>query len=335
MIVARALHCCRELAIVAPDDDLYARASSAVACILRRYTPLLEPAGYGHAFLDVSGTGRLFGPPRDTAWRLRNDIEGELRLRASLGVAGNKMVSRIASLAGRRSGLQDVPRGEEERFIAPFPAPVLPGVVPGIKERLDELNLQLVRDIAAAEARHLATAFGRLGPLLHQRALGVDDTPVRPPGSVTFAESDELLQSETNDYGELRVVVSRLAADVSDRLHEGCRRGCTLELLVVYSDHREALARAKLATPADAEDSLRPEALRLLDRALKRRTRVRRLRLRIFDLVRGLVQLQLFPDPQPERKARLEAAVDRLQRLYGKPALRLCSHASLAAPPAR
>src|SRR5512140_3430979 len=127
MVVARALRCCRDLKILPPDEPLYGRANRAVWGILRDYTPVLEPAGPGHTYLDLTGTTRLFGAARDTAWRVQREIRQRLRLDSAVGLAGNRLVSRIASIVRRPTGLEDVRHGDEPGFLAPLPARILPG----------------------------------------------------------------------------------------------------------------------------------------------------------------------------------------------------------------
>ncbi|MBP1625137.1 MAG: dinB, partial [Acidobacteria bacterium] len=108
MAVAKAMRYCRNTIVLPPNESLYLRASRAIFKVLENFSPLLEPSGHGHAYMDITGTGRLFGPPRDTAWMAQKEIRQRLRLDAALGVASNKMVSKIASEVIRPSGLQDV-----------------------------------------------------------------------------------------------------------------------------------------------------------------------------------------------------------------------------------
>ena len=128
MVLAKAIRYCRNLIILPPNEPLYLRASRAIFRVLENFSPVLEPSGHGHAYLDITGNGRLFGPPRDTAWRAQNEIRRQLHLDSLLGIASNKMVSRIASeIVTRPSGLQDVPPGNESSFLSPLPVRLLPG----------------------------------------------------------------------------------------------------------------------------------------------------------------------------------------------------------------
>ena len=104
MAVRQARKLCPDLVLIPPNPRLYARASSALHQILRAYAPVIEPRGYGHAFLDLTGTGRLFGPPVDVAARVRREVRERLRLPLSVGVAANKLVSQAVIRAERRNG---------------------------------------------------------------------------------------------------------------------------------------------------------------------------------------------------------------------------------------
>ncbi len=340
MVLAKAIRYCRDLVVLPPNEPLYERASSAVCRVLQRFSPVLEPAGYGHAYLDLTGTGRLLGPPRDAAWRAQKDLRRELRLEASVGVASNKMVSRIASAVMKPAGLQEVALGGEASFLAPLPVTLLPGVGSKVHEQMEELNIRIVHDIAVMEMTYLALAFGRLGFLLHRRALGIDNTPVYPMRKTPMVQLEGSLAEDTNDYGVLRDSVFALCEDGGEQLRAERQRAGSLELHIRYSDYRDGGGRTKLAIPTQSTAVLRAAGERLLKKCLTRRTRVRRIWLRLGNLSWGAVQLDLFADHTEQRQARLESAVDRLRRRFGpavlvKPQLsNSVQFASHARPPA-
>jgi len=325
MVLAKAVRRCRDLTVLPPNEPLYARASRAILKILQRFSPVLEPAGYGHAYLDITGTGRLFGPPRDMAWQAQREIHRELHLDASLGVAANKMVSRIASEISKPLGLQDVRPGDELPFLSPLPVRLLPGVGPQVQASLDELNIRIIRDLVQMKIEHLTFAFGRLGFLLFQRAHGIDNTPVYPERAVPALEQEKTLAEDSNDYALLRNVLFDLCEEAcaqlrAERQHAGC-----LELRIRYSDFRESGGKAPLTPPLQSTAALYARGERLLDRILTRRTRVRSLYLRFTNLTRGFVQLELFADPGPTKQAKLESALDVLRRRYGTDVLKRAS----------
>jgi DNA polymerase-4 len=314
MILARALRRCRDLVVLPPNEPLYARATRALCRVLEGFSPVLEPSGYGQAYLDMTGTGRLFGPPRDVARRAQTEIRQRLRLDAALGVASNKMVSRIAAVVTEPAGLQDVPVGDESAFLAPLPAQLLPGVGPKTQERLRELNIRLIRELAAIRLDHLTLAFGGLGFVLHQRALGIDDTPVYPPRAVPAVEEEIALAEDSNDWDLLKGTLCGLCGRAGERLREQKQRAGRLELRARYSDYREAAGKAKLVPPLQSTAGLSARAERLFERILARRTRVRSLHLCLTELSSGPAQLELFADPAEQRRVRLESALDDLRR---------------------
>lgn len=334
MVLTKAVRYCREVTVLPPNESLYARASQAIFKVLQTFSPVLEPAGYGHVYLDITGTGRLFGPPRDIAWKAQKEIRQRLRLDAALGVAGNKMVSKIASVVTKPIGLQDVPHGEESSFLAPRPVYLLPGVGAGIQQQLEELNIRIIRDLVVIGLEHLTLAFGRLGFVLHQRALGIDNTPVYPPKAAPGVDQEEVLPEDSNDYHCLQVSVFGLCERAAERLRADGYRAGRMELVVRYSDYREDVGREKLVPPLQSTATLCARAARLLERVLARRTRVRCLRLRLTDLTRGPVQLDLFSDPRLARQARLDSALDALRRRFGSAAVRSANNLVLAPLPA-
>ncbi len=237
-------------------------------------------------------------------------------LTLDVGVACNKMVSRIAAVTTEPVGLQDVPAGNEPTFLAPLPAPLLPGVGPKTEEQLRELNIRLIRELACMQLEHLMLAFGRLGFLLHQRALGIDDTPVFPPRAIPAVEEEIVLAEDSNDWDLLRGTLRGLCERAGERLRQQKQRVGRMELLVRYSDYREAAGKAKLAPPLQSTAGLAARSGRLLEQILTRRTRVRSLHLCLTGLSSGPAQLELFADPAAGRRARLESALDELRRRH-------------------
>ncbi len=275
MVVAKAMKYCREVVILPPNEPLYARASRAIFKVLQNFSPVLEPSGYGHAYMDITGTDRLFGPPRDTAWRAQKEIRRQLRLDASLGVASNKMVSKIASEVMRPTGLQDVPHGGEASFLSPLSVHLLPGVGSQTQELLRELNIRIIRDIAVMRLEQLTLAFGRLGFVLYQRALGIDNTPVYPECAVPAVDREKVLPEDSNDYALLKDVVFELCERAGEQLRAEKQRAGRMELRVRYSDYREEGGKEKLTLPVQSTAALYARAGPLLERILSRRKRVR------------------------------------------------------------
>jgi DNA polymerase-4 len=272
--------------------------------------------------MDITGTGRLFGPPRDTAWKAQTEIRRQLHLDAALGIASNKMVSKIASEVIRPTGLQDVPHGNESVFLSPLPVRLLPGVGPQTERQFDDLNISIIRDVAAMRLDLLTLAFGRFGFVLHQRAQGIDRTPVYPMRTVPALEQGKVLPEDSNDYDVLKGVLLDLCEQAGKQLREKKQCAGRVELRIRYADYREAGHKLQLTPPVQSSAVLYGRALPLLDGILKRRTRVRSMNLCLTDLSRGSMQLELFTDPKPDRRLKLEFALDALLHQYGTSVVR-------------
>jgi DNA polymerase IV len=323
MVLAKAMRYCRDAIILPPNEPLYARASRAIFRVLENFSPVLEPSGHGHTYLDITGTDRLFGPPRDTAWKAQKEIRRQLHLDSSLGVASNKMVSRIASeVVARPAGLQDVPHGNESSFLSPLPVRLLPGIGAQTEGQLRDLNIRIIRDVATMQTEPLVLAFGRFGLVLHQRALGIDHTPVNPLRAIPALEQEIVLPEDSNDYERLRRVLRDLCECAGEQLRERKQRSNRVELRIRYADYREDGHAVKVTPPLQSSAVLYARSLPVLDLILKRRTRVRSMHLRLTDLSFGSVQLELFADPKPERQSKLESALDILRHRYGKTGVR-------------
>src|SRR4030095_2716448 len=218
MPLARAARICRDLIVLPPNEPLYRRASDAILKILNGFSPLLEPAGGGHVFLDMTGTARLFGRSVDSADRIQREVRERLRLHATLGVASNKLVSRVAARVIRPERLYDVFPGSERPFLAPLEVDVLPGVDPPSREMLSEVNIAHVRELATLEVAHLRLLFGKRAWRLYREARGIDPSPVRPPAAAPSVREEETLAEDSNEEALLREALDRLAARGAARL---------------------------------------------------------------------------------------------------------------------
>ena len=164
---------------------------------------------------------------------------------------------------------------------------------------------------------HLALAFGKLGFALFQHARGIDRTPVYPVRAVPSVEEERALPEDSNDCGLLKRVLREICDGAARHLREKKQRAGRMELGVRYADHREESRKQKMAPPLQSSDVLYLRALPLLNVVLERRTRVRSIRLVLTDLSAGSAQMELFPGPEPERRAKLDSALDALRNRYG------------------
>jgi len=324
MPLSTALKQCPELIALAPDPGLTERACRAMAKVVCRYTPLWEPSRPGHIYLDVTGTERLWGHAKDTGHRLRKEIKAGLYLVGTAGVAGNKMVSSIASQITPSLEVLDVDPGRESSFMAPLKV----GVVPGIgrfrrKILLEELNIFSVRELAALDMGAMKLIFGRQAPVIHQRTLGIDPTPVYPsPGKLVVSEEMTLPQDE-NDDQRLLATLYRLVEKCSFRMRNSDLVPGKAGLLIRYSDQMETQRQVRLLRTRFRDLDLYGPLEKLFLALCNRRVRVRFIRIWFRDFSAPDRQLSLFPAPLllQERRSAIIRALDRIRERYGEEAI--------------
>lgn len=325
MPLAQARKYCPDLTVLPPNAELYRRATDAFLNLLGHFSPVIEPLRFGHAYLDLTGSARLFGGAVDAAARAQRAIRERLRLVAVAGVASNKLVSKVASdLLNRQHPTQalcDVRHGDEARFLSPLPVTCLPGLPLKVREQLSELNVCRIHDLAGIQAEHLQMLFGRFGLLLFQRARGIDERPVQPPRRCPEIVEPLELAQDCNDFNEIRRLTFALLARACRRLRQGELHARRLALEIRFSDYRETAARVAVP-PAHSEEALLAAAAAALDRALTRRVRLRKITLRLEGLAPANPQLELFTSTAAPRRAALEHAVDRIRDRYGENVIR-------------
>jgi DNA polymerase-4 len=346
MPVRKAQRLCPDLIILPPNPRLYARASRALHEILRIFAPAIEPRGYGHAFLDLTGTGRLFGPPQDVAARIRREASERLGLPLSVGVATNKLVSQAAIRADRRTGGQQgkellyVPVGNERSFLAPHRLAVLPELDPRVQEQLEDYQLDLIGEVAAISESALCAVFGRSGRMLRARAQGIDPRPVLPPERQAEFRVVHSLSTDTNDLGVLHLILRGMSERLGRRVRARGLAAGRLRLEATYADYTAA-ARAVSLSAAVLDAELWDAARRAISLANTKRLAVRSVSLTLDRLMETEGQLELWAGgqslPREERGAdrrsdgpiALQHAMDGIRARYGAGALRggpLTSH---------
>ena len=344
MPVRKAQRLCPDLIVLPPNPKLYARASRALHEILRTFAPAIEPRGYGHAFLDLTGTGRLFGPPQDVAARIRREASERLGLPLSVGIATNKLVSQAAIRAERRTGGQAgdellyVPGGNERSFLAPHRLSVLPELDPRVQERLEDYQLDLIGEVAAISESALCAVFGRSGRTLRARAQGIDPRPVLSPERQSEFYVVHTLATDTNDLGVLHPILRGMSERLGRRVRA---RGLTtgrLRLEATYADYT-ATARAVPLSAAVLDAELWDAARCAFALANTKRLAVRSVALMLDRLMETEAQLELWAGGQEDRRSggptALQHAMDGIRARYGAGALRggpLTAHRSPLTP---
>jgi len=325
MALRRALRYCREAAVLPPHPDRYERAMASFLKHALPYSPLIEMTDHkGHLFIDVTGMGRLFGPPPDLALRIRRTVRSDLGFNPIWSVATNKLVAKAASRTVKPDGESVVPPGTEARFLAPLPLHLIPGIEPEDLRRLREFNLVNAGQVAHLSAVQLSVTFGRRNGCLYDAVRGVDPSPVLPAGQEPAAvRAVHAFGNDTNDTAVVEGVIYRLVEQAGAGLRRRRLAARRVEITLDYSDGARRV-RQTTAQPATACDSrLFAAARSALYRAWSRRVRIRNLQLACDRLTYPPAQLSLFAEENAaqQQNDRLAAALDTIRGRFGHKAV--------------
>ncbi|CAN5669122.1 DNA polymerase IV [soil metagenome] len=310
---------CPEGVFLPVDGRKYSAVSRQVMVVLRRYTPQLEQVSIDEAFLDLSGTEALFGGGEAVGRQIKAVVASEVQLTASVGVAANRLVSKIASDLRKPDGLVVVPAGEEAEFLAPLPIERLWGVGQVTRRRLAEYGVSLIGDLARLPDDLLRRRFGSHGPELAARARGVDATPIGQEAAAKSISQEHTFDVDTADWQVVERTLLSLSEGVGGRLRADGLRAATVAVKVRDSTFHTITRQRTLDQPTDLTDVIWQTSLALV------RREVHGMRVRLLGVgVHGLTdrqQLSLFDEPDSRRRRALEAA-DTLRRRFGPRAIR-------------
>ena len=320
---------CPGLQVIPPDSSLTQGAHHELQRHISPFAPTWESIGPGSLFLDLTGTTRLFGSPIDTATRISRTLINHQNWPSIIGVASNKLVSQLATTTlTKPPQVLSIHPGAEQSFLAPLPTMLLPGLrrshASRIWQRLEDLNLQTVGAIASVSLIHLHTAIGPPARSLHEWALGIDPSPVRPlVGQPAIERSISLDPDEVDDrlvLGRLYGLLEQLCTTLRQQ-QRVCRH---LSLTVRHSDHVEQTAQQILPQSTYWDMDLQPLLTGLFYRCFRRRVRLTRVTLQVSQLEAPAQQLALFSESESAvlaRSHRLSLALDQIRKKFGEHAL--------------
>ena len=299
----------------------YAELSDQIFEIFHRFTPLVEPLSIDEAFLDVTGSTRLFGSPVEIAKKIKQLVRQETGLTVSAGVAPSKFVAKIASDINKPDGLTVVSPDRVREFLDPLPISKMWGVGKVTQEALSRIGIHTFRDLSRVSVETLEKKFGKYGSKMRELSMGIDERDV-----VTQQEAKSIGNEETYDVDVLGVDPARkellaLAGKVARRLRLEGVEGRTITLKVKYSDFVLITRSATLNNFTNDGTVIYQTACGLLDKTETGKRPVRLLGISVSQLsARGSEeQLSLFGPVRADRKRKdLNTALDSLQDRFGE-----------------
>lgn len=327
MLAQRAKRICRDAVVTPPRPLRYEQAMRLYRKTTLPFTPLIESGETdGHIFLDVTATGKLFGPPMDIAWKIRKRMRRESGIDPIWAVAPNKLVAKAATRMVKPDGEYIVAGGEETDFIAPMPLNLLPGIEIDDLRRFADFNLTRAGEAAALSMAQLHTAFGNRARFLHDTVRGLDDSPVSAIGDQPpTIRINRLLDTDTNDGRLLSAALYGMVERAGKKLRGRRLTARRIAVRVTFSDGLQRIRQRKADPPTADDPRLFDIALSAFHLAWNRRVRVRSLRLMCDRLVFPPSQLPLFPEETAasEKRSGLMSAIDTIRERFGDDAIRI------------
>ncbi|MDD9302212.1 MAG: hypothetical protein HUK40_07645 [Desulfobacter sp.] len=310
--------------ILPPRFNRYAQVMRIIFKQALAYTPIVESgAGDGHFFLDITGTGRLYGPPPDVAFRLKKAILKEFGLDPIWSLATNKLVAKAATRMVKPVGEFIVGPGEEETFLAALPIELLPGLSKQEIQTITQFNLTRVAQAQPLTRAQLSIPFDQRAGRIHQLLHGVDPEPVirSRAGAITV---DHEFATETNEADELKAGLFPMVAALGRQArHHGLR----LQKLVLSISYADGICCQKAMPQATTNDiPMFKQAWTLFCSAWKRRVYIRHLSLSCHTAPgQGRFQNVGIPGPgpwdHPARADRVDLAMDKIRSRFGQTAI--------------
>lgn len=317
MPMREALSRCPDLVRVTPRMAHYKSVSDEIFAIFRDFTPLVEGLSLDEAFLDVTESVALFGCEVDIAQEIKNRILEQTALTASVGVAANKLVAKIASDLDKPDGLVVVTAEQTRAVLDPLPVRVIPGIGRKTLVRLKDKGIETVADLRLAPDRDLEPIFGRFTRKTRERAAGIDFRPVvssRPDKSIS---AEETFDSDLTDVGEMDRHLLRLTERSAARMRAKALVAGTVQVKIRQSDFSTFTRQRALRPPGNSTQQLFETARALLRRWLSEHPGAR---IRLLGVggskLSAASQGDLFSgDDAP---APLDQTVDEIRERFGK-----------------
>lgn len=319
---------CPHAVFVTPRMSVYREVSATIMSVFHRYSPLVEPLSVDEAFLDMSGTEGLYGPPEDVALRIKHEVYDAVALTASVGVGSSKLLAKVASSHQKPDGLTIVVPGEERRFLSPLPIGVIPGVGPKLQKQLEAIGVRRVGDVNEGRLAELQRLLGSRAHRFVETCYGRDSREVKPERQRKSMSVERTLTKNITSAGALRRLMRALCDELARDLRRAGLKTRGVRVKIRYADFKTLTREKQLSHAVADSGSLLQAAEELVGRAGQLKP-IRLVGVGATTLLGSEDEAQptLFDDAHEgsgaaAEREKLEATIDAIANRFGDLALR-------------
>lgn len=330
MPLRTAAKLCPQAVFVNGHPERYREYSGRVHEVLCRFSPLVEMASVDEAYLDMTGTERLHGPPMRSAHRLHDAMKSATQLNCSIGIGTSRLIAKVGSAKAKPNGVFWVLPNQEARFLAPLDVRDIPGVGKVTEQKLHQLGIKLVGDLTRLDENELEERFGKWGLALAGKARGEDaggwfDSEVGERTDPKSISHETTYGEDTADEQKLHSTLMRLSEMVGRRLREGGYFARTVQLKLRYTDFTTITRAHSFEQPTQLDIEIFKAAWRLFQQNWKTGAPVRLLGVQTSNFDSGPAQFDLLDPNRQQRWQQALAAADHVRDKFGEASIGLAS----------
>ena len=321
---------CPHAIFVNGHPERYRECSEKVYKVLGAFSPQIEMASIDEAYLDMTGTERLHGPPLKCAHALHERMKAETRLNCSVGIGSSRLIAKVSSAQAKPNGVLYIVPGQEAKFLAPLDVREIPGVGKVMEQHLHSLGIRKVGDLARLEDSELESRFGKWGLALAGKSRGQDaggwfDNEVGADLDAKSISHEHTYNEDTADITQLESTLMRLSEMVCRRLREANFHAGTVQLKLRYKDFTTITRAHTLAAPTQLDTEIFEHIRALFRKNWKKGTPVRLLGVQTSHFSAQPNQINLLEGNRHERWKNALAAADRLRDKFGESSVGLAT----------
>jgi len=331
MPLRTAAKLCPQAIFLNGHPERYRECSEKVYGVLNTFSPMVEMASIDEAYLDMTGTDRLHGPPLRAAHALHQKIKAETNLNCSIGIGGSRLIAKVSSAKAKPNGVLLVVAGQEAKFLAPLDVRDIPGVGKVTEKNLHALGINQVGDLTKLEEHELERRFGKWGLALAGKARGEDaggwfDSEVGEDTDAKSISHEHTFNEDTAQVEKIDATLMRLSEMVGRRLREHGFFGRTLQLKLRYSDFTTLTRAHSLAAPTQLDTEIYEQIHTLFHKNWKQGRTVRLLGVQASSFGSGeTAQIDLLEEERQQRWKKAMAAADKMRDKFGESSVSLAT----------